>query len=280
MILGIQFYGHIMNASGIGCSIDKQLQELNESESCAIVTKSCTLEPRTGNNGRTWWKNDDISINSIGIKNPGIRYYMKALRELRPVKPQIVSIECGLKDTFATLTYFDAHQRPQQLAELNVSCPNTDGRMLGYNFQQLNEFLHIVDKTLTNLYGLKLPVYLDVAQFEMLTKIISHHKVAFVTCCNTMRGLILDDNLKPRIDPNDGIGGISGPTIKPFALANVKTFSQIFRQKNLDIKIIGCGGIQSMKDVQEFLACGAALVQMGFGLAKDDEIFKKIQSKL
>ena len=95
-----------------------------------------------------------------------------------------------------------------------------------------------------------------------------------------MRGLLLDDDLKTRIDPNDGIGGISGPIVKPFALANVKTFAQLFKQNNLDIKIIGCGGIQTMQDVREFLVCGATLIQIGFAFVQDDEIFKKIKSKL
>ena len=78
-----------------------------------------------------------------------------------------------------------------------------------------------------------------------------------VSAINTLVGMAIDINSKkPKLSTN--MGGLSGPCIKPVALAN------IFKLYNsLDIPIIGIGGISNDKDVVEFLLAGASLVQLG-----------------
>ena len=56
----------------------------------------------------------------------------------------------------------------------------------------------------------------------------------------------------------NGIGGLSGPAIKPIALRIVWQVAQAVK-----IPIIGVGGIQTIDDVMEFLVAGASAVQIG-----------------
>ena len=53
-------------------------------------------------------------------------------------------------------------------------------------------------------------------------------------------------------------GGLSGPALKPVALAMVHALAGAVR-----IPIVGIGGIRSGEDAVEFLACGASAVQVG-----------------
>ena len=54
------------------------------------------------------------------------------------------------------------------------------------------------------------------------------------------------------------IGGLSGPAIKPVAIANVHKI-----YKSVSIPIIGIGGIANASDVIEFILAGADIVQIG-----------------
>ncbi len=53
-------------------------------------------------------------------------------------------------------------------------------------------------------------------------------------------------------------GGLSGPSIKPVAIRMVYEVSQ-----QVNIPIIGMGGIQNVDDVVEFLLAGASAVAIG-----------------
>src|SRR5262249_61075575 len=53
-------------------------------------------------------------------------------------------------------------------------------------------------------------------------------------------------------------GGLSGPAIKPLALAQVHEVSHAVR-----IPVVGMGGIASVDDVLEFLMVGASAVEVG-----------------
>lgn len=56
-------------------------------------------------------------------------------------------------------------------------------------------------------------------------------------------------------------GGLSGPAIKPIAL---RMIYQIY--KEIDIPIIGMGGISCAKDVLEFMLAGATMISIGTGI--------------
>ena len=70
------------------------------------------------------------------------------------------------------------------------------------------------------------------------------------------------DKEKTLIRPKGGMGGIGGSVIKSIGLSNVRNFYLEIKRQNLDIKVIGCGGIEKGEDVFEYILCDE-MVQIG-----------------
>jgi len=78
-----------------------------------------------------------------------------------------------------------------------------------------------------------------------------------VSLVNTFLGIAIDWKRQRPILGN-GMGGLSGPAIKPLALRCVWQVARAVK-----IPIVGIGGIATIDDVMEFLVAGASAVQMG-----------------
>src|SRR4030042_6432998 len=96
-IAGIKLDGCVFNACGIRDETLLELENLAKSESTAILTKSCTVEPRKGNPIPRYANLEYGSINSMGLPNPGYKSYIKFSKIIKKKfkKPLIVSI-CGM----------------------------------------------------------------------------------------------------------------------------------------------------------------------------------------
>jgi dihydroorotate dehydrogenase (NAD+) catalytic subunit len=90
---------------------------------------------------------------------------------------------------------------------------------------------------------------------------------------NTMRGLALDAQLRPRLAR--ATGGYSGPALKPIALAAVYAC-----RRATALPIVGMGGVQSGRDALELLACGATHVALGTILFSDPDAPARVRSEL
>jgi len=78
-----------------------------------------------------------------------------------------------------------------------------------------------------------------------------------ISLINSVKGMVIDINERRPVLGNIS-GGLSGPAIKPLALALVYEAASA-----VDIPVIGCGGITSTKDAIEFIMAGASAVQVG-----------------
>jgi len=97
----------------------------------------------------------------------------------------------------------------------------------------------------------------NVTRIEEIAQAAESGGADAVSAINTVVGMAIDiQNRKPRLFTN--YGGLSGPAIKPIAIANVHKI-----YKAVNIPIIGIGGISSLEDVIEFFLAGASLVQIG-----------------
>jgi len=92
-----------------------------------------------------------------------------------------------------------------------------------------------------------------------------------LTAINTLRGMAIDaDAMRPIL--STGIGGVSGPAVKPVA---VRCVYELYA--SLDVPVIGCGGVVDANDAVEFFLAGASAVQVGTGILYQDlGIFKKL----
>ena len=286
-IAGVSLQGCIMNASGVMCTTAAELQKLRDCNDCsAVVTKSCTNLEREGNpQPRYYCSNPDnpektSSINSMGLPNLGVNFYMEQCTTYGRTKPHIISI-CGLSTAeTATIARKVASEAEIQICEINFSCPNVGTGQLGYNFDLAEEHARQISEILgEKKWGIKLPPYFDDAHFVAISEIVQTYHPGFVTCINSIgNGLMVDvDAETTRIKPRNGMGGLGGEIVLPTALANVWALHNLIP----GIDIVGCGGIMTGKHVFKHILCGASAVQIGTILYQTDiDCFTRLKQEL
>ncbi|WP_103326609.1 dihydroorotate oxidase [Bacteroidetes bacterium endosymbiont of Geopemphigus sp.] len=278
---GVSLSSCIVNASGAWCSTFAELMDLTESTSGAVLTKSATLYPRKGNLEPRYFQWTYGSINSMGLPNLGIDFYLDFIRSQGAKKPIFLSLAAMNPEELSKLL-----QRLRKLdfpvvTELNLSCPNLIGKpQLAYDFSCVEEILKKVFDFYEFPLGVKLPPYFDTIHFEEMAELLNCFPLKFVTCINSPgNALFVDPQTESVvIKPKEGFGGIGGPCIKPIALANVNKFFKLLKS---DIQLIGCGGVSSGQDIFEHILCGASLVQVGTQLMKEGPgVFERLQEEL
>lgn len=270
-----------LNASGVWCQTREELLELNGSQIGGIITKSITLEPRDGNPEPRYYHNQEEgwSINSMGLPNGGIDYYLEIVPEI--TKPLIFSVAgLTLEENKAIIeriySYFQKNQLLDVVGkygiELNPSCPNLVNKPnLGYDFLGLEEYLDgllelIREKLPKMTIGIKLPPYFQPYDFDRLGRLLEKYpdKIDYLSSINSLPNcLILNDDKKPVITPKGGLGGFGGKMIKPLGLANVKQLKDRLGDK---FDLVGCGGVFTKDDFDDYSLVGAKAVSVGTAL--------------
>ncbi|MBJ8349016.1 dihydroorotate oxidase [Streptococcus zalophi] len=276
------FSNCLMNAAGIHCYTRKELADIDASMAGSFVTKTGTLNERAGNPEPRYFDTDLGSINSMGLPNLGIDYYLEYVTELEKNpdnKPHFLSL-VGLSPDETHLILKKVQDSDYQgLVELNLSCPNVPGKpQIAYDFEATEKLLSEAFSYYTKPLGVKLPPYFDIVHFDQAAAIFNQFPLVFVNCVNSIgNGLVISDETVV-IKPKDGFGGIGGDYIKPTALANVHAF---YKRLNPSIKIIGTGGVKTGRDAFEHILCGASMVQVGTALHQEGvAIFERITNEL
>ncbi|WP_049222489.1 dihydroorotate oxidase [Neisseria sicca] len=277
-IAGFSFDNCLMNAAGVACMTVEELEEVRQSAAGSFVTKTATLEARTGNPEPRYRDVPLGSINSMGLPNQGIDYYLDyllSLQESQPERTFFLSLVGMSPDETHTLLKKVQNSGFKGITELNLSCPNVPGKpQIAYDFETteriLGEAFGYFDKPL----GIKLPPYFDIVHFDQAAEVFNRHPLKFVNCVNSIgNGMYIEDE-SVVIRPKNGFGGIGGEYIKPTALANVHAF---YQRLNPSIQIIGTGGVYTGRDAFEHILCGASMVQIGTALHQQGvEVFERV----
>ena len=269
-IAGFSFDNCLMNAAGVACMTVEELEEVRQSAAGSFVTKTATLEARAGNPEPRYRDVPLGSINSMGLPNQGIDYYLDyllSLQESQPERAFFLSLVGMSPDETHTLLKKVQNSGFKGITELNLSCPNVPGKpQIAYDFETteriLGEAFGYFDKPL----GIKLPPYFDIVHFDQAAEVFNRHPLKFVNCVNSIgNGMYIEDE-SVVIRPKNGFGGIGGEYIKPTALANVHAF---YQRLNSSIQIIGTGGVYTGRDAFEHILCGASMVQIGTALHQE-----------
>lgn len=225
----------------------------------AIVTKSITLKPRSGNKPPRIVETTGGMLNSIGLANIGLeRFIEEKIPFYKNLTTKIIvnvagSTENEYIEVVKQLTPFD------EIAgfELNFSCPNVKegGICFGVSPVMIENLTRTIRKITEKLLIVKLtPNVTDIASTGIAAEKGGADAVSLI---NTLVGMSIDiENFSPKL--GNITGGLSGPAIKPIALA--KIFEVYPRIK---IPIIGMGGIMNYKDALEFFIAGATAIQIG-----------------
>lgn len=223
-----------------------------------IIPKTVTPQPRAGNPPPRTVETSSGLINSIGLDNDGIDYFLKNhVPYLTSLGTAVIANIAGHnRDEFVEMAR-KLNDYPQLSAvELNISCPNVSG---GIDFGTDPKLAEGVVRGVREACQLPVIAKLtpNVTSVVEIAKAVAGAGADAVSMVNTFQAMAINWRKRKPILGNV-VGGLSGPAIKPIALRMVWQVA-----KAVPIPIIGIGGIASLDDVMEFLVAGASAVQIG-----------------
>ena len=225
----------------------------------AIVTKSLSLKPRKGNPPQRIAETPAGMLNAIGLTNVGVEVFLKEkIPFLRKFDvPLICNIAAGTIEEYVECTKILTNEETIDAFEINVSCPNVSqgGLEFGNDIGAVGRITEKVRAVTSKPVIIKLSP--NVSSISSLAKAAKENGADAVSAINTLVGTSFNiSTRKPKL--KNITGGLSGPAIRPVALAKVLEIS-----RKVEIPIIGVGGIMEWKDVIEFMIAGSTAVQLG-----------------
>jgi len=255
---GVEFKNRVLVASGTFGYGDETQSLVDGNKLGGIVTKSLSLKPRDGNPPHRIAETASGMLNSIGLANIGVeRFITEKLPYLRTLDTAvIVNIAASSIDEYCEVLDMLEEQDVDGY-EINVSCPNVNegGLSFGTNCTMVEEITRRLRQRTKRLLAIKLtPNVTHIAEFARACEGAGADAVSAI---NTLIGMGVNIyTRKPLL--STVTGGLSGPAIKPIALAKVFEASRAVK-----IPVIGIGGIATAADAIEFLMVGASAVQVG-----------------
>jgi len=256
----IEFSSPLLTASGTYGYGHEVRDMVDVNQWGGIITKSVTRHPREGNPPPRIAETRSGMLNSIGLANLGVeKYCNEIIPFLNELQTKVIINIAGsaMKDYLKTMEMLESKDGKHVGYEINISCPNVKegGIEFGVNCEMTEQLTIEMRKRTDKLIIMKLSP--NVTRIEDIAQAAESGGADAVSAINTVVGMAIDlKTRKPKL--NTTFGGLSGPAIKPIAIANVH---KVFKAVN--IPIIGIGGIATAKDVVEFLLAGATMVQIG-----------------
>ena len=234
----------------------------------AFVTKTVTPLPREGNPPVRIAETEVGMLNSIGLANPGIdRFLDDVLPRLLAVGPAVwVSVGGFAAEEYAGLCA-RLDRTEAAVLELNLSCPNVAAP------EDEATAIVRVARAVTDkpLYAKLAPGLPDLPSVAEAAAAAGADGLSLV---NTIRGLALDpETLRPRLGTTSG--GLSGPALRPVALAAVHA---AYRATGLPI--VGMGGVETGAHALDLIAAGASAVALGTVLFADPGAPARVREEL
>ncbi|HEY8083920.1 MAG TPA: dihydroorotate dehydrogenase [Solirubrobacterales bacterium] len=276
---GLKLKNRVINASGTFDAIAARRVYggalLEDFPFSAFVSKTITLKPRAGNEPQRIWETPAGMINSIGLPNKGLDGFLAEdlpqLAEL-PV-PLIVSVMGTSREEFARLVDGVGGREEVAAIELNVSCPNVhSGLIVG---EQPTETLALLE-ALRSLTAKPLMVKLtpNVADPAAIAVAAEEGGADAVSLINTLKASAFDPvTCRPGVAA--GHGGLSGPAVRPIAVAQVRSVAAA-----IDLPVVGMGGVSNGADAWELICAGATLVAVGTESFRDPRAGLRIADDL
>jgi dihydroorotate dehydrogenase (NAD+) catalytic subunit len=276
---GIQLKHPVINASGTFDAIAARRvygeELLRDFPFSAFVSKTITPEPQAGNEPRRIWETPAGMINSIGLPNKGLEGFLAEdlpqLAEL-PV-PLIVSVMATGREEFARLLSALGRRDEVAAIELNVSCPNVhSGLIIGEKPSETAALLEALRPLTEKPLIVKLTP--NVADPAAVAAAVEQGGADAVSLINTLKASAIDPATgQPGIAA--GHGGLSGPAVRPIAVAQVRAVAAA-----VEIPIVGMGGVSSGADALELVDAGATLVAVGTESFRDPRAGERVAIEL
>jgi dihydroorotate dehydrogenase (NAD+) catalytic subunit len=268
---GLSLQNPVMLAAGILGTTGASLRRAALAGAGCVVTKSVGLVPRTSHPGPTVVQVDCGLLNAMGLPNPG---YIDFQEEINAAKtggvPVVASIFGSEPEEFAKIAI---GLKPDAF-ELNLSCPHAEcyGAELGRHPEIVKAVTsEVKDATEVPVWVKLTPNTADIVE---LGQAAQSGGADAVVAINTLKAMAIDIETGFPILGNK-FGGLSGPAIRPVAIKCVYDLAS-----NLEIPVIGVGGISAWEDAVEMMMAGAKAVQVGTALYREYSLFKNITEGL
>ena len=230
-----------------------------------ITSKGCTYEPREGNHGERSLEVAGGNMNSIGLQNPGIPYFVK---ELLPgmigLGPVVIANLAGsdIESYVEGAKLLD--KTDCDMIEGNISCPNVKAAGLAWGLSADTAFYCISSVRVVTKKPLIVKLSPNAPDNRPIALACIRAGANAISLINMVHGVAIDiEKGKPFF--NNVHAGYSGPGLKPLALRMVyDVVEEINKQpENMRVPVIGIGGICTWQDAVEFIMAGASAIEIG-----------------
>ncbi len=268
----VRFANPVLVASGTFGFGEEYDQLIDVSRLGGIITKSVTLVPREGNPPPRTCETPSGMLNAIGLTNLGVdRFIQEKLPFLRGLKTRIIVNVAGSKIG----EYVEVVKRLNRckgidMLEINISCPNVKEGGLAFGAKPKSAQACIKQIRDNTSYPIIAKLSPNVTDIVEIARAVEEAGADAISLINTLVGMAIDVEKRKPILGNI-TGGLSGPAIKPVALAMVWKVANA-----VSVPVIGIGGIMDTRDALEFILAGACMIQVGCGNFVDPQTSVKI----
>ena len=274
---GSQLPNPVMTASGTAGHGAELGAYFDLSRLGAVVVKSLSAEPWSGNPAPRLLPVAGGMLNSVGLQNPGVDAWLhQDLPDLARAGARVVVSVWGRnvadyaevgRRLARGLADMRLLARPAPMGgtvvavEANISCPNIEDRqrMFSHSPEGTGAALEALSRALEPT-GLPIWAKLspNVTDLVVIARAALAGGASALTLVNTLMGMAIDP-FTGRARLGAGGGGLSGPALHPVAVRAVYEC----RRALPAAAIVGVGGIVTGQDAAEMLCAGADAVQVG-----------------
>lgn len=257
-INGVEFKNPVIAASGTFGFGQEYKEFYDVSMLGGISSKGLTIKKKDGNEGIRVYETASGMMNSVGLQNPGIDYFIEhELKNMKKLNTNVIAnVGGGCIEDYEEAV-IKLNNTEVDMIELNISCPNVKSGGMAFGIK--SEIAYDVVSKIRRLTNKPLMVKLSPNAENIVEMAVKCREAGAdsLSLINTVKGFAIDINKRKPVF-NNVYAGLSGPAIKPIALRMVHEVS-----KAVDIPVIGLGGISNWQDAIEFIMAGASAIQIG-----------------
>ena len=274
---GVILSSPVITASGTFGYGDEVPDLVDVNQLGGLVTKSLTYQPNEGHEPPRIVETPAGLLNAIGLANIGVEAFCsEKLPLLDGLDTHVfASIAGASMDEYGDiLTAIENSGNNIAGYEINISCPNVDEGGMEFGVSAaMTEALTAKLRQLTQRY-LMIKLSPNVTHIAAIAQAAESGGADGISAINTVVGMDMDPVSGNRSLSNL-MGGLSGPAIRPIALAAVHSVAQA-----VSIPVVGMGGITSAEDIVRFVRAGATAAQIGTANYRDPAIGVNLLERL
>lgn len=270
-INGLQFRNPTILAAGIMDQTGSALKRIWESGAGGVVTKSVGKQAKKGYHGPNVVQTPCGLLNAMGLPNPGIEEMIEEIEKVENDEAMVIGSIFG-----ENREEFEEMARKMEKAEfdaieLNLSCPHAEDLSTIGHDPKLTEDIAEISQDIQTPTWVKLPGNTHIPNLLEVAEATENAGADALVITNTLPAMAIDVGTERPILGNQ-VGGLSGRAIRPIG---IRLVYEVY--KNVEIPIIGVGGVSSGEEMIEYVLAGAKAVEIGTGIMdRGLDIFKKV----